>query len=162
MHLYLLRHGEAGKRSDLQDHERPLTDHGSAQARSAGSVLLKVRAGIETVISSPLIRARQTAEIVCMSLGITGFEVSETLAPGADRRRLYAFLSSSSAATVLLVGHEPQMSETVSELISGRPQCEVAMGTCTLARVDVEHPVGPGRGTLRFLLPQDLIEELSR
>ncbi len=162
MHLYVLRHGEAEKRSDLQDADRPLTEHGSAQAWSAGSVLLKVRAGIDMVISSPLVRARQTAEIVCMALGISGFDVSDALAPGADRRQLYTLLSGTSATTILLIGHEPQMSETVSELVSGRPQCEVAMGTCTLARLDLDRPAGPGRGTLRFLLPQDLIEELSR
>jgi len=107
--LWLLRHAEAA--DGLPDDERPLTERGVRQAQAAGRALERMGIEIEVCLSSPKLRARQTAEAVCVPLG-----VEVTLEPALagepfDVRELTAGLEH-----VLLVGHDPSFTLTLHDL----------------------------------------------
>ena len=129
MQLYFLRHGVADwpDWDPAQDHARPLTKEGVKK--------MKVEAkAIDAVLSSPLTRAWQTADIVAEKLGL---EVSEEprLAPGFNLDRLAEIVAHyASAKALLLVGHEPTFSLTIGQLIGGG---RIVMKKGALARVDL-------------------------
>jgi phosphohistidine phosphatase len=105
--IWLLRHGEAEARAS-DDASRPLTAKGRRQATAAGVALRALDAGIEACLTSPKLRALDTARITCEELGLEP-EVAEALAGGDfDPAALAA-----GRGTVLLVGHEPDFSRAV-------------------------------------------------
>ncbi|HTR75338.1 MAG TPA: histidine phosphatase family protein [Solirubrobacterales bacterium] len=108
--IYLLRHGEAEDVAET-DAARRLTEKGEAQARDAGLALLGLRSKIETCLSSPKVRALDTARLACEALGVEP-EVTEALRGGPfDALELAA-----GRGAVLLVGHEPDFSAEVGRL----------------------------------------------
>jgi phosphohistidine phosphatase len=114
--LYVVRHAEAapGDPDDL----RSLTRAGREQARSLGDRLAREGVHLDTVLSSPLLRARETAAAIGKALGVE-VEVDERLAPGASAELVRAATAGRGEA-VAVVGHQPDCGEIVSEL-SGRP-----------------------------------------
>ncbi len=107
--LWLLRHAEAA--DGMPDDERPLTERGVRQAQTAGAALSRLAVSLDACLSSPKVRAVQTAELAVEPLGL---EVSTDPALGGepfDPRELAAGLED-----VLLVGHDPSMSLAVHEL----------------------------------------------
>jgi phosphohistidine phosphatase len=101
----------------------------------------------DVLLSSPLVRAYQTAEIVGAHLGLTP-QVAEPLAPGCGASELLALLADHSrAGAVMTVGHEPDISTIIAELSGGR--VEVKKGA--LARLDLTP--GATRATLCWLVP---------
>ena len=137
MQLYFLRHGQAGKGSEWtgDDRLRPLTDEGRAAVLRAGVTLMKLELQVDVIVTSPLVRARQTADIAAEALGLEKKVVDdERLAHGFDRRALAKILADHpQAQAVMLVGHEPEFSATIGELTGGRVACKKG----SLARVDV-------------------------
>jgi phosphohistidine phosphatase len=107
--LWMLRHGDAA--DGLPDDQRPLTDRGIAQAENAGRALERLGVGIDACLSSPKLRALQTAQYACAPLGLEvtverrlsgePFEVDELIAGLGD---------------VLIVGHDPSFSLTLHDL----------------------------------------------
>lgn len=155
LELCLLRHAHAGNALvwDGDDDLRPLTEKGRAQAERLGRLLVSAGFVPDAIVTSPLVRARETAEIVGGLLRV---------APRIDVRlgRLTSFaelegllVDAGSPIRPLLVGHDPDFSELVSTLV-GAP---IPMRKGSLARVDVEVPLQPGTGELRWLLPPDLL-----
>lgn len=111
--IWLLRHGDAEPGS-VDDASRELTAKGERQSRAAGAALAAIGAGIETCLSSPKLRAEQTARLACEPLGIE-VEIDERLRGGpVDVLELVA-----GRGEVLLVGHEPDMSSAIGELTGG-------------------------------------------
>ena len=110
---------------------------------------------LDLIVTSPLARAYRTAEIVADELGLGGrLAVDARLAHGFDVRRLEQLLAAHAPAqSVMVVGHEPDFSATVSELIGGG---DVVMKKGGLARVDVTAPVAGG-GELVWLLTPPLL-----
>jgi phosphohistidine phosphatase SixA len=108
--LFIVRHAKAGPGEP--DELRPLTDDGRAAARDLGERL----AGEEpnAVVSSPLLRARETAEAIARAASLE-LEVDERLAPGADATAVRAVVDGR-GETVVVVGHQPDCSEIVLEL----------------------------------------------
>src|SRR5829696_10379259 len=109
--IWLLRHGEAADGSP--DAERPLTDKGERQARNAGLALKNLGVGLEACLTSPKIRARDTAKLCCAELEAeVEVTVEEALQGGPfDPRELAAGFDE-----VLLVGHDPDFSMAVHDL----------------------------------------------
>ncbi len=107
MRLFVVRHAEAapGEPDDL----RPLTDAGLVAARALGATLASE--GIQLVLSSPLLRARETAEEIARAGGAP-LEVEERLAPGTTPAAVYAAVEGR-GETVVAVGHQPDCSEVV-------------------------------------------------
>ena len=112
--IWLLRHGDASDDAS-DDASRPLTEKGERQALAAGGALAALEAGIEACLTSPKVRALDTARIACEALGIEP-EVSEALRGGDfDPEELAA-----GRGNVLLVGHEPDFSRAIQRVTGGR------------------------------------------
>jgi len=113
--IWLLRHGDAEE--GTPDSERKLTAKGARQSRAAGVALAKLGVHLDICLSSPKVRAAQTARLACDPLGIE-VKLESRLAGGAfDAEALVAGLGD-----VLLVGHDPDFSQVVTNLTGARAQ----------------------------------------
>jgi phosphohistidine phosphatase len=153
MKLLFLRHGIAEESAGWRgkDYDRPLTDEGRQLLAREAACIAALDLGLEAIVSSPLPRAFETAEIVARRLGmLAGLRREEKLGPGFDLRRLGEILDDhSSAKAVMLVGHEPSFSRTIADLIGGgRLHCKKG----SLACVRLEESAPP-RGDLEWLIP---------
>jgi phosphohistidine phosphatase len=173
MRLYVMRHGDSVNPSIWQgdEVERPLTEEGRAESQQAAEGLRWLDLKIETVVTSPLTRAHETAEPVAQALGAP-LRVDDALAPGCSLRTLAPLLlSSRSMQGMLIVGHEPDLSELIGLLIAGHNLARVAMkkGACcrldlpSLAKLEQERDVHKlaGRATLRWLLTAPQLARLG-
>jgi phosphohistidine phosphatase len=141
MELYLLRHGlavERGERGFADDSDRPLTSKGRRQIRKSAAGIRKLAGRFDLILSSPYLRARQTAEIVARELKVKErLKFSNALAPGGAVRNLCRQLGREKPAPekVLLVGHEPDLSRLVSIWASGQAALQLDFkkgGLCKL------------------------------
>lgn len=150
MQIYFLRHGEADwpdwKKSD---DERPLTKYGKREMREVAKFLerLKVRPGL--VVTSPLPRAAQTAEIAADYLN-TKLRQDELLAPGFGMKELSTVLRRHRAKVLMLVGHEPDFTNVIAGLTGAR--LKLSKGGVALVDVDPESE----EGRLLWLFPPKL------
>jgi phosphohistidine phosphatase len=137
--LWLLRHADAVPGEP--DAERPLTEKGRRQARAAGAALAALGVEIDACLTSPRLRALDTARLACEPLGVDLHVTAELDGGPFDAERLAAGFG----AHVLLVGHEPDVSQAVLDLTGAR----VRMKKGALAGVE--------DGELHaFLRPSDL------
>jgi phosphohistidine phosphatase len=154
--ILLLRHADAGvpEAWTRPDAERPLSAKGHRQAARVAAWLKTIDHRPDAIISSPKIRAAETAAAVAEAFGMPLIEdqrlagpldvriVSEILRDARDPRR------------PMLVGHDPDFSELAADL-SGVATLEMKKGA--LVRIDVAKPIEPGGGTLRWLVPPDAL-----
>jgi phosphohistidine phosphatase len=111
--IWLLRHGDAAEAAEGQsDAERPLTGKGRAQARAAGIALAALGVPVSACLTSPRVRARDTALLACAALAVEAEPESRLSGGSYDAEALVA----GRGGHVLLVGHEPDCSEVVREL----------------------------------------------
>ena len=109
--IWLLRHGEAADGSP--DSERPLTERGEEQSRRAGAALAALDVRLDACVSSPKVRARQTAEFACAAVDGLDVQLDDRLAGGPfDPDELAAEYGEE----ILLVGHDPDFSAAVHRL----------------------------------------------
>jgi phosphohistidine phosphatase len=124
MDLYVLRHGTAIARGEWEgsDGGRPLTDEGREEMVRVAAALAKLGLGLDLIVTSPLARALQTAEVVAEHLGMQDKMVlDERLGAGFGAGRLPKVLRTyADAKSLMLVGHEPGLSEAVGTLVGGR------------------------------------------
>ncbi len=122
--LWLLRHAEAEPHGTRKDAERRLTKRGRQQARAAGIALARMRATFDVVLFSPRVRASQTAELAAEGWSRaqrTRLELHPPLAGGfGAAQALDALKAVPADGRVMLVGHEPDLSNTIAELTGGR------------------------------------------
>jgi phosphohistidine phosphatase len=151
MKLYLLRHGIAVDRIGGQissDWERPLTKEGQKETDQVAHGLLRIGVKADLIVSSPLVRARQTAEIVQEVLAKdTELQITEALAPGGTASDLYKFLQPfNHLADVFLVGHEPDITRLAGTLLWAGPELYIAFKKAAVCRIDVVDipPTSPG------------------
>ena len=142
MNLFLLRHAIAvphGYPGIDRDGDRPLTPKGEKKMRQIAEGLVALGVTLDLILSSPLVRARQTAEILAKVYNEEEkLKYSDHLAVGGDPRMLINDVNQRFGAVdnVVLVGHEPSLSELVSVLLSGDPGLPFTMkkgGVCKLA-----------------------------
>jgi phosphohistidine phosphatase len=140
MAIYLLRHGDAEDGTG-DDDARKLTPKGERQSIAAGEALAALRVEVDACLSSPKVRATETARLVCRALGIE-FELADELRGGPfDGPGLAA-----GRGTMLLVGHEPDFSNEIARLTGGK----VKVKKGGLAIVD-------GNTLLAVLRPNELV-----
>jgi phosphohistidine phosphatase len=109
--IWLLRHGEAADGSP--DAERPLTEKGQDQARTAGAALAALGVSLDVCLSSPKVRAAETARLACEQIDGSELRLDERLAGGpVDPNELAAEVGDN----VLLVGHDPDFSMAVHRM----------------------------------------------
>ncbi len=153
MNLYLMRHGIAIAADDpsaSHDNERPLTNKGVKRMRRAARGLRRLKIPFDGILTSPVIRARQTAEIVATALGIEAQleDISELAPESTVEHLLFGLTRYQEREHLLLVGHEPLLSETMSSLLcgGGGQRLEVAVRKGSICRIEINGlpPSGPG------------------
>jgi phosphohistidine phosphatase len=157
MLLHLIRHAHAGDPEawDGPDAARPLSEKGRSQAERLGRYLADIGFSTDAIVTSPKLRALQTAEIVAAHLGIDVVE-DQRLAGALDIDTVAAVLKDADTERPVLVGHDPDFSELVSTLCDA-PNALMRKGA--LARIEIEGPLEPGAGTLRWLIPPDALRQ---
>ena len=152
--LHLLRHARAGNPEgwDGPDATRPLTDEGRRQAERLAELLRGAGLEADAILSSPKVRALQTAELVAAALGVD-VRLDDRLASGTGFPTVNAILTEAgSPRRPILVGHDPDLSTLLSLLVDA--DLQLRMGS--MARIDVEE-LRPGGGTLRWLLAPEIL-----
>ena len=123
MRLWLVRHAIAVERipNGLEDADRPLTPKGRRQFKALARLLAAAGDVPDLIVTSPLVRAVQTTEILRDEAGLKKKQVrvEKFPAPGMDARRLIRALRSLEMETVAVVGHEPDLSACAQQLLSG-------------------------------------------
>jgi phosphohistidine phosphatase len=148
--LWFLRHGDAEPHGSRPDAERRLTEKGERQSRAAGAAMAKLGLEFEAVLTSPRVRALDTAKLACKELGGGEPTVHEPLSGGFDRNDLDELLAGfDDEASVLIVGHEPDFSEAIRDLAGGR----VDMKKGGVAGLRIERRAGE---LVALLRPADL------
>ena len=157
MLLHLVRHADAGDPETWTgpDAARPLSDKGRAQSERLGAFLAEHDVKADAAITSPKLRAAQTAEIVARHLGIAVTE-DERLASSFDLATLDAVLTDAhDPERPMLFGHDPDFSDLIDALC-GTVNAPMRKGA--LARIEVDRPLEAGGGTLRWLIPPDALK----
>jgi phosphohistidine phosphatase len=162
--LYLIRHGLAAERGDAwpDDAKRPLTEEGISRLRKTARGLARLGVSIDTVLTSPLVRARQTAEIIAAGFDSRPTIVNvESLAPEGSFAGVVADLEKHSRKPrIALVGHEPAIGEVAARLIGSRHAFEFKKGA--ICRIDVEELPPTGPGDLRWFLTPRIARSVGR
>lgn len=147
MNLFILRHGlasdpgEDGLPKDLPDAERPLTAKGKQRLWRGTEAMRTLKLEFDFVVSSPLLRARQTAQIVTEALELRRkLILTDHLAPAGSPKLLLEQLEELGprAKNILLVGHEPYLSRLIALLISGSTAAAIELKKGGLAKLDVD------------------------
>ena len=159
MEIYLLRHAHAGNPDEwaADDAERPLSAKGRKQAERLGRFLVERGFKPDAIVSSPKVRALQTAEVVARHLG-ADVQTDRRLAGYLDIDGLARVVEEAGGGRVVLVGHDPDFSELAATLTGAQ---DLPMKKGALARIDVTSPMREGGGELRWLVPPDLLETNS-
>ncbi|HET8586774.1 MAG TPA: histidine phosphatase family protein [Candidatus Limnocylindria bacterium] len=154
MILYFLRHGRAEERQPGgRDEDRPLSEEGVAQLRAAAPAWRRLNLRPDVILSSPLPRAAQTAELLADALRTRDPETADRLAPGAEWSDFGRCLADHpDARRIVFVGHEPDLSRTVT-LLTG---ATVRLRPGGLAAIEFPGVPEPGAGELAWLLDPDL------
>lgn len=157
MELFVLRHGEAGKRLGTgNDAERSLTVAGQKEVEEVAESLTEMNVKLDFIVTSPLKRALQTAEIVARTLKVKNNSLEEwdELKPEGNRQDLYRKLSRfKQESSVMVVGHEPYLSTMISELIfNGNGTGKIVLKKAGLARIGITVLQPKVKGELRWLL----------
>ena len=163
MELYFLRHAiaaEPGTIAVSHDSERPLTSEGVEKMEQEAAGMRRMDLSFDSVVSSPYLRARDTASLVVKKLEFEGkVRYSEALVPNAEFKSFFELLKEfEPESRILFVGHMPSLGEFVSHLISGRGTVEVDFKKGGLCRVDLPQNLAPGiLGKLAwFLTPKQI------
>jgi phosphohistidine phosphatase len=155
--LYFLRHADAGDPEAWAgpDDARPLSGKGEKQSRRLARFLSGIGFAPDAIISSPKVRARQTAEIVAEAVGVE-VELDERLGRGLDAVAIEAILfDAGEPGRPVLVGHDPDFSD-LAAWITGAPELPLKKGA--FVRIDTVRPISSASGTLRWLVPPDLLQ----
>ncbi len=147
MILYFLRHASAGEsmKDAKKDNKRPLDDEGIKQSHSMGRALAALEVQPEVVLSSPLTRAMQTASLVANELGYDNkIQVENALTPQASYSDFVDMLRRySSAESVIVVGHNPTLSDFLGKTIGGRSNpADIDLKKSGVARVEMRRSSG--------------------
>jgi len=161
MKLYLVRHASASDAA-ASDAERELTHDGRDEARIAGKALATLGAKPARILSSPLLRARQTAEIVANALEFTGeVESMDELANGTSTPSLLKALKPfASDGDILLVGHMPSLAEHLAAFLGASGPQGFPLGKASVACIELEQPRA-GAGQLRWLMRQKQLRQIA-
>ena len=162
--LYLIRHGIAEPRGDAwpDDTTRPLTGDGMSRMRKAARGLVRLGVTFDVVLTSPLVRARQTAEIVASAFDPRPpLHAVDSLVPGSSYAAVITDLEKHSRRSrIALVGHEPGIGELAARLTGSRRAIPFKKGA--VCRIDVETLPPANAGALRWFAPPRLLRSIGR
>lgn len=160
MLIYLVRHAWAGQHGDPtypDDTQRPLTDQGKKRFRRVVKKLLKRGFAPTAVATSPLVRARETAEIIAeLVAAAPPLAVLDDLAPGGRLESLLAWSREAGADAVAWVGHAPDIEEMAAHLI-GAGSGQIAFAKGAVAAIRFDRALEAGSGALIWLATAELL-----
>jgi len=161
--IYLFRHGDAEPRGpDGTDATRALTDLGRRSVREAARGLARLGVKLDVILTSPLIRARETGAIASEVLRPAGgAKVCEALGPGGTDGALFDEIAARKAGRIMLVGHIPQLYELASVMVWGGPEGAIALKKAGLIRVVTRGLPPSARGELHWLLTADQLGRIA-
>lgn len=163
LELYIIRHGIAAERGEEypDDSKRPLTGSGMAKLREAAKGLNELGVGFNVMITSPLVRTKQTAEIIAGTMKDKPQVVtSDALAPaGTPAGVVQELAKHAKQARIALVGHEPNLGELAARLIGAKSPIEFKKGA--ICRIDFDVLPPKGYGQLRWFLPPRVLRKLG-
>jgi phosphohistidine phosphatase len=163
LELYLIRHGVAAERGKdwPDDSKRPLTPEGVARLRKEARGLNKIDVTFDQIVTSPLVRTRQTAEVFSEELkSKPPIIVSDALAPaGTPAAVVQEITKHVRKARVALVGHEPNLGELAAQLIGARNPLVFKKGG--ICRIDFDMLPPKGGGMLRWFLTPKMLRALG-
>ena len=158
MNLYILRHGiavDSGSPAYEDDSQRPLTSRGNAKMKQIASGLRHMQIEFDLILSSPHVRARQTAEILAKSYSISDrLVLTPALLPEAPASQIINEINDkySRFENVVLIGHQPYLNTLISMLISGDPTLSITLKKGGFCRLSSEHLRYDRCATLEWLL----------
>jgi phosphohistidine phosphatase len=163
--LYLVRHAIAAERGPNypDDRERPLTSEGVARFKHVVEGLKDFDVKLDLVLTSPLVRAAHTAELLVAGIGgKPRLDTLEALSPGGRMAPVLEAIAKHAkrARHIALVGHEPDLGELAARLLRARGTIAFKKGAVCCIELDGAMPNGPG--TLRWLLPPRALRKLRR
>lgn len=166
MNIYLIRHAIATEEGsdEHEDFDRPLTTEGRKKMRMIAKGLKGIGVGLDLILSSPYVRARETAEILADTFKIKNSEIaySENLIPLGDPDHLISELNEKYAVdSIAIVGHEPNLSSLTGLLISENAKIEIIFkkgGVCKLSADNLHHT---RTATLEWLVTPKILVEIA-
>jgi phosphohistidine phosphatase len=157
MDVYLVRHAIAHERNPARwpdDALRPLTAAGRHKFRKAGRGLRTLLPKSARVLTSPFVRARETADILARAAKLPKPVEASELAAGAATAKTFQLLRAHERKAVVLIGHEPNLSAWLSSALAGdRARLGIEFKKGGAACVRFEQTIAPGKGTLIWMLP---------
>jgi phosphohistidine phosphatase len=158
MKLLLIRHADAEPRenSEVPDEERPLTEKGQAQSRALSEALQRRGVELGKLVSSPLLRARQTAEGLLERWSDPKPELllCNALAPEGKEKKLTRFIRGLNSDVVTLIGHMPDLAYYAGWL-TGSKKAQIELAKAGVALIESEGGPGKGGGVLTWLVPPE-------
>jgi len=162
--LYFIRHGVAAERGDAwpDDTKRPLTDDGVRRLRKTAAGLVEIGVNFDVMLTSPLVRAKQTAEILANALDPhPPIVTTDALSPGGSYAAVLDDLAKQARRRrIALVGHEPGIGALAARLIGSRHALEFKKGA--IACIDVAALPPTGAGSLQWFLTPRLLRKLGK
>ena len=156
-----MRHGDAVDRVTggyTRDADRPLSEAGQAETTTVAEGLRRLGLALDLLLTSPLVRAQQTADLVAEVLPVARGPVAlPALAPGGD---LTEVVAEATSGRVMVVGHMPSLAELAGWLAWGDRDLMVPLRTAGVCRIDLDERGRPGTGDLRWLLTPGLVRRL--
>ena len=163
LELYLVRHGIAENRGEdwPDDSKRPLTNGGIAKLRKQARGLVALDVTFDQIISSPLVRTRQTADVLAEVVkGKPPIATTDALAPaGTPAAVIQEIGRHARKARLALVGHEPNLGELAAQLIGAKAPLEFKKGG--ICRIDFDVLPPKGVGALRWFVTPKMLRNLA-
>jgi phosphohistidine phosphatase len=162
--LYFFRHGIAMDREDphiTSDQDRPLTEEGVRKTQAAAQGLSRLKVGFDKILTSPWLRATQTADILSEVLEMESEELPE-LAGNRTVDDLLQALAQQRGGRMLLVGHEPLLGNTVGRLLCGAGEFRIDLKKSGVCAVQVDDLPPQAPATLAWLLTSKQLRMIGR
>ena len=168
MELYVIRHAIAqplGQQNEFTDEKRALTTDGRDRMREAVKGLRRLEVEFDLILTSPLVRAVETAEIVAAGLEFSkkGIKQTASLAPGVSIEALFAEIKRhTSAESIALIGHQPDLGEMISTIVCGGDDLAIELKKGSVCLINVSETVPTLRGELAWLLTPRQLRSLAK
>lgn len=166
MELLVVRHAIAEDRDAFaatgrEDSERPLTADGARKMRQTARGIHEVVPAVDTIVSSPLVRAVETAEILRREYGLDEIQTVDLLAPDTPVHEVARWLAASDHQVLMIVGHEPQLGRLVTYLVSGLDRSAIELKKGAACLIDFGEQPAAGGGQLRWAIPPSVLRDLA-
>jgi phosphohistidine phosphatase len=168
MDLYIIRHAIAqqlDKKNDFTDEKRALTNEGRERMREGARGLRKLGIELDLILTSPLVRAVETAEIAANAFGLSKKDIEQTdnLKPGASIDDLFAEIKKrTDIESLALVGHQPYLGGIIGRIVQGNGNLSLMLKKGSICSINVIETVPTLHGNLMWLLTPKQLRLLAK